>query len=111
MTVKGCLLKRRSSGAARPPSATEWKWPLPLHKKVAYALISALLDRLVVNSPEALRFAIATGHILGKKSILRDVDVLARQIDPDGADGAKVWLERGIPPMPWWWAWWEGWTR
>lgn len=81
--------------AAKFFTATEW--PLPPHKKLAYALSSALLDRLVVNSEEAWKFAVATGHIFGKKSILRDVDVLASQMNPAEADGVRIRNEHAIP--------------
>ncbi len=63
---------------------------IPIHKKLAFVLNSLFVDRLVVNSKEAKRFALSLGNIFSKISIMRNVDVVARQFKKELSDGALV---------------------
>jgi len=63
---------------------------IPIHKKIAFGLNSFFVDRLVVNSEEAKKFAISLGNIFSKISIMRNVDVVARQFKKELSDGKIV---------------------
>jgi len=69
---------------------------VPMHKKIAFALNSMLLNRLVVNSNEAKKFAMSLGHVFSKISIMRNIDVVARQFNKYKSDGNIVRKEFNI---------------
>tara|TARA_Y100000588_G_C14280306_1_gene936796 strand:+ start:1210 stop:2418 length:1209 start_codon:yes stop_codon:yes gene_type:complete len=69
---------------------------VPIHKKIALALNSIFLNRLIVNSNEAKKFAMSLGHIFSKISIMRNIDIVARQFDKYKSDGNIVRKEFGI---------------
>lgn len=86
---------RPRRGATKYFTATEW--PVPWHKRLAYFLISLALDRVVVNSPEAGRFARLVGHLPARLEVLRAVDVVSRRFDQAKGDGARARALWGIP--------------
>jgi len=63
---------------------------IPIHKRLAFGINSLFIDRLVVNSQEAKRFAFSLGNIFSKISIMRNVDVVARQFKKELSDGNLV---------------------